>query len=609
MILQTLVEAYERFSKDPDYDIAPRGFSFQKVSFAIVLEGDGRLVDIQDIREQVGKRRIPKRLQVLGVNKPSGSALNPCFLWDNTAYLLGYDKEEAKIDRALEAFKKTKERYLHVEEEINDPEFRAVCQFFKHWNPEEAGNYPILGDLAGSFGVFQIRGRTGYVHESLAIRSWWLNRTDGDEERMKAWWESGSASLREPQGWCLITGMFGPLARLHEPKLKGVRGQQPTGATIAGFNMDSVESYGWRQAFNAPASKEAVFEYLTALNAMLEGPKRERHRLVVGSTTAVFWTDRPSSAEDIFVRFAVQGSSVLEQAVQDEVLLKKLQAFFQALRRGKEAYGELDEDPERTNYCILGLSAPTPARIAVRFFQRSTLADMLANLKRHFEDIKIEPVLGQSARRRDPEFPSIQEILDETCPRRNGRPDRDAIPPLIEGPLLEAIVTGKRYPDALYHAVLRRLAVEHEISYVRAGIIKGYLVRNLGKEVTMSLDESRTDPSYRLGRLFAALEKTQLDALGTNLNTTLRDRYYSAASATPRAVFPRLLRTYQHHLAKLEGGFKVNREKLVQEILAPVTDFPAHLNLADQGLFALGYYHQMRAFFSKKDAEQADSDN
>ncbi len=373
--------------------------------------------------------------------------------------------------------------------------------------------------------------------------------------------------------------------------------------------MDTVESYGWSQAFNAPASKEAVFEYLTALNAMLEGPKRERHGLVVGSTTAVFWTDRPSSAEDIFVRFAVQGSSVLEKAVQDEVLLKKLQAFLQALRRGKEAYGELDEDPEKTNYCILGLSAPTKARIAVRFFYRSTLADMLTNLKRHFDDIRLEREFGPTAKRTDPEFPSLQDILDETCPRRQGRPDRDSIPPVIEGPLLDAIVTGKRYPDALYHAVLRRLASEHRVNYVRACVIKGYLVRNLGKEVTMSLDESRTDPSYRLGRLFAALEKTQLDALGANLNTTIRDRYYSAASATPRAVFPRLLRTYQHHLAKLEGGFKVNREKLVQEILTPLTDFPAHLNLADQGLFALGYYHQMRAFFSKKDDEQANSDN
>ena len=119
----------------------------------------------------------------------------------------------------------------------------------------------------------------------------------------------------------------------------------------------------------------------------------------------------------------------------------------------------------------------------------------------------------------------------------------------------------------------------------------------------MALDKNRKDTSYHLGRLFAALEKTQQDALGT-LNASIRERFYSSASATPRSVFPRLLRTYQHHLAKLEGGRKVNRERLVQEILAPVEDFPAHLGLADQGLFALGYYHQMRDFYTHHEADE-----
>jgi len=609
MILQSLTEAFERFRDDPDYDIAPRGLSIQKISFAIVLEPDGCLAEIQDIRAQEGKKRIPKRMKVLGVTKPSGSGLNPCFLWDNTAYLLGYAKDSDKRSRALLELKEARQRYLAVEQEIHRPEFSAVCRFLRSWDPAKAGDHTILEDLAGSFGVFQIRGQTRYVHELPEIRQWWLARTGGDEERMKAWWETGPSSDGERAGWCSVTGQFGPLARLHEPKVKGVKGQQSTGATIAGFNMDSVESYGWTQAFNAPVSKEAVFQYLTALNAMLNGVGSEKHRLVVGSTTVVFWTDKPSTVEDVFARFAREGSTALEQAAQDEALLKKLQAFLKALRRGEETYGDLDEHPGRTNYCILGLSAPTQARIALRFFYRGTLADLLSNLRRHFDHVRVEPEFGPNTKHPDPEFPSVQQMLDETCPRRAGRPDRDAIPPVIEGPLLEAIVTGKRYPDALYQAVMRRLAAEHRVNYTKACVIKGYLVRNLGKEVSMSLDENRTDPAYRLGRLFAALEKTQVDALGRNLNSTIRDRYYGAASATPRAVFPRLLRTYQHHLAKLEGGRKVNREKLVQEVLAPVRDFPAHLNLADQGLFALGYYHQMRAFFSGKDAEQQETEN
>ena len=116
----------------------------------------------------------------------------------------------------------------------------------------------------------------------------------------------------------------------------------------------------------------------------------------------------------------------------------------------------------------------------------------------------------------------------------------------------------------------------------------------------MSLDPERGDPAYRLGRLFATLEKTQRDALGENLNKTVRDSFYSGASSTPGVIFPRLLRTYQHHLGKLEGGHRVNREKLIQEILAPLGAFPAHLSLPDQGLFAIGYYHQIREFYTKR---------
>ena len=116
----------------------------------------------------------------------------------------------------------------------------------------------------------------------------------------------------------------------------------------------------------------------------------------------------------------------------------------------------------------------------------------------------------------------------------------------------------------------------------------------------MSLNLENEDPAYRLGRLFATLEKTQEDALGS-VNAGIRDRFYSSASATPGSVFPRLMRTYQHHLSKMEGGLKVNRERLIQEILDPLERFPSFLNLQAQGLFAIGYYHQRKSFFTKKE--------
>ena len=142
------------------------------------------------------------------------------------------------------------------------------------------------------------------------------------------------------------------------------------------------------------------------------------------------------------------------------------------------------------------------------------------------------------------------------------------------------------------------------VTYIRAAILKAWLVRNHQHQITPMLDENNPNPGYRLGRLFAALEKTQQDAL-PGINTTIRDRFYSSASATPRAVFGRLLRTYQHHLTKLDGGRKTNREKLVQNIVWSLEGkaLPAHFTLAEQSLFAIGYYHQRRALFTKSQDE------
>jgi len=222
------------------------------------------------------------------------------------------------------------------------------------------------------------------------------------------------------------------------------------------------------------------------------------------------------------------------------------------------------------------------------------LGQMVDKLKVHYDALSLK-----RSSDKDPEFPAVWQIL-----RQTGRESKD-IPPLLSGPLMRSILTGSRYPQGLFSAVLNRIRADHEITFLRAAIFKAFLIRNHQLDIPMSLDTTRTEPAYLLGRLFAALEFTQQDALGRDINSTIRDRFYSAASATPGTVFPRLLRTYQHHLTKATSengqGYKVNRERLVQQIMAGLNDMPGHLQLEGQGLFAIGYYHQRQDFFTKKD--------
>ena len=111
----------------------------------------------------------------------------------------------------------------------------------------------------------------------------------------------------------------------------------------------------------------------------------------------------------------------------------------------------------------------------------------------------------------------------------------------------------------------------------------------------MSLDTEYRNKGSLLGRRFLVLEQTQKEALGRDINSTIRDRYYGAASSTPVTVFSTLLKLSKHHLSKIENkGRSYNLEKLMGSILngIPAKGFSPNLSIKDQGRFAIGYYHQ-----------------
>lgn len=171
---------------------------------------------------------------------------------------------------------------------------------------------------------------------------------------------------------------------------------------------------------------------------------------------------------------------------------------------------------------------------------------------------------------------------------------------------MRAILEGLPYPAQLLNQAVIRSRAEQKPTYARAAVIKASLNRHIRtrktpeKEFLPMLDPENINPAYRLGRLFATLEKIQEEA-NPGLNATIRDRYFGAASSTPVSVFTTLLRLKNHHLGKLSPGRATQMEKLTGEILGAVTDFPRLLALPDQGRFALGYYHQRQAFFTKSE--------
>jgi CRISPR-associated protein Csd1 len=495
-----------------------------------------------------------------------------------------------------ETFEDSKTLHLSREVAINDPGYAAVCRFLEAWTPEHTLQWKEkLDDCAASgFGLFKLRTENRFIHERPAVKAWWEAKF------------SGPTSAAQEQAFCLITNEVKPLAELHDPKIKGVKDAQGAGALIVSFNAKAYESYGKESGFNAPVSQAAASKYCKVLNALLASSK---HRIQIGDATTVFWTEVPTKVESAlnayFGGFSDDDADDDDAPAQRTQLLDSLLGTLRSIKDGGQAGAEFAEESEKVFY-ILGLTGQAGGRIGIRFWYRSTIGELLGNLAAHHADISIvrhwEP--GPKVKNPDPEFPRIWQLL-----RQTGRESKD-VPPLLAGALMRSILTRAPYPQLLANAVIARIRADREINYLRASLIKGWLIRNHHQSIPMTYDPTTNDAAYRLGALFALLEKTQQDALG-DVNAGIRDRFYSSASATPASVFPRLFRTYGHHLKKAGSehkGYVIYREKEVQAILAepqPMKDFPRHLNLRDQGLFAIGYYHKRKDLWaSKKSPEE-----
>ena len=573
MILQALNDYYLRRQRAPDpQDRLPAfGLEEKEIPFIIEIDADGRLVNLADTRTTEGKKKIGRRYLVpQGVKKTSGIAAN--LLWDTTEYVLGVDTK-GKPERVVEQHAAFCARLASLPPDaLNDPGIKAIFAFFKHFDLAQFEARTEWQEimLTNPVLTFQLHGDIGLVCQRPAVVT--ATTLTMDEATLN--------------GVCLVSGDPATIERLH-PSIKGVWGAQSSGANIVSFNLDAFNSYGKAQGANAPMGRAAVFAYTTALNHLLA--RDSRQRIQVGDTSTVFWAEEEHDLENTLLDLF--GDPPKDDPERGTAALKTLH---QAVQSGKFMHGDAD-----TRFHVLGL-APNAARIAIRFWETAPADELARRIARHFDDIKI------ARAPHDPEHLSLFRLL--TSLALQGKADN--IPPNLGGAIMRSILEGLPYPALLLNLAVQRSRAEQKPTYARAAAIKASLNRTIRrsnlaassseKEFQIMLDPTNANPAYLLGRLFATLEKIQEEA-SPGLNATIRDRYYSAASSTPVAVFTTLLRLKNHHLGKLSKGRAVQLERLIGDIMGGLNDFPRILALPDQGRFALGYYHQRQAFFTKKE--------
>lgn len=568
MIIQALNEHYLRLKDMSDEDIPLSGFSREKVQFALVINGSGQLLAVNDLRNE---KKAAKAMIVPAAVKRSVN-ITANFLCDSTGYVLGRDNK-GKPERLKETFAEFKRLHHQIGDGINDSGMQAVLYFLDAWEPSNLENsicWPIWNDLAGMKMVFQVDGERKYVHEGQSVQQAWLSYHHKKDAEVKA-----------P---CLVTGKKTGLARLHNA-IKGIKDAQSTGADIVSCNLTAFCSYGKEQSYNSPVSEEAMFNYTTTLNHLLR--KDSRQKIQIGDATTVFWAEGDTPV----VGFLKDILDPRDTAVD----MSGLCLFLEAVRDGKNS--ELAGTKDLKFY-ILGL-APNAKRLSVRFWYVSTVGEISKKIGQHFSDLRIQREFED----KQPEYPGIWQLLHVTAVR--GKTEN--ISPILAGAVARSILTGFEYPRALLTATLERIRAEQNVGYYRVALIKAYLTRHSRiqqkkiKEVGMALNKEQKDIGYLLGRLFAVLEKAQKDAI-PGANTTIKDRFYGSASATPSVVFPQLMRLAQHHIQK--SGYGGLIEKAIEGVMVDIEVFPAHLSLEEQGMFALGYYHQKPEMYKKTEKKE-----
>ena len=605
-ILASLERAYHQLAEEDK--VPPIGYSDERISYCVVLNANGQPVgppmDLR-LRDHSGKNLVAQWISVPKRLGKRTSGVAPNFLWDKTAYSLGVKAKARGAAKEFSAFKKD-----HLEElrETDDKGLIALRLFLEHWRPESFDELGWPEEMKDAFVVFRLEEERNFIHDREAAHQLWLRIR---EEGRGLYGSKGREKTQRKEGLsdsvCLVTGNKAPIARLHTD-IKGIRkisSADPSPDSIVSFNEEAFESYGHKKGGNSPISEKAVYAYIAALNHFL---RTNENKVQLGDATTVFWadgsdTETVAQCEAVFA-FLVNDTNDADDAISEQAI----KSILEKMARGRPMEESRPDLPQGVRFYVLGL-APNAARISIRFWLEHDFATLAYHIRWHYRDMRLDPPPRQ-------EQPSVRRCLLETVSTKV-KNRYEHIPPQLAGEMLRAILTGRAYPQTLLATIIMRLRSDSDkaITDLRVALLKAVICRNrrtaghLTKEDDLvSLDPKNTDPGYLLGRLFACFEHAQKQALGSKINATICDKYYGAASATPRSVFSILQRNAMNHLAKLRKGdnkskraeIKIDRAiTQVYECSTPEKLFVATLTMERQAFFAIGYYHQKNAFFTK----------
>lgn len=590
MLIRALCDYYDVLAANGD--VNEKGFSKVLLQYAITLSPDGRITGINDIRRerQVTDKKGKVKTEYDSVTasfpfREKSTSIKAYNIDHRPKYIFGMTYDPASDTLSVTdkvANDKFKEKNLEFIEGMDDPMVNAFRNFLENFVPEDETENPIIKkfgkEMAKNPSVcFSLDGFGGkYLHECRCIIE-------------KARSEAAEEKPSEDERTCAISGKKGKIARTHAD-VKGILGQKA--GTFVCVKGSAGESYGKTQAYTSNISEESMSKYTEAFNYLTShvDPNTQKftNKAYIDSMTVIFFAaDKKSDEEDALLRFFT-----CDDKVDAAALAPQLKSLMEHISKGDAVDINRIVTDSSADYYVAGF-VPNSSRVCMKFCYRDTFGNILENVIRHQRDI---------AMRKSGKPVTIWQITNELIrPTGKGAKDNnETVPAPLSAALMNSIFKGDRYPDSLYYTVLNRIKTDNDtkdnnlikLNSVRAGLIKAYLNRNFKEDFTMGLDENRKDTAYLCGRLFNILEFIQRKAQGKDINTTIKDSYFSTACSTPAIVFPQILMLAQNHLKKIGGDEAYKLHKRIGLIINDIDNFPTTLSATEQGRFFIGYYHQ-----------------
>lgn len=550
---------------DNHMTLPPAMYGETRVAWWISLTPEGKYEEFIPLKTKENKRG---QLTVAPhVGRTSG--VRPKLLADTGEYVLGIRRADSKPEKVSECHEQFKQLIQDCAEATQEPVVKAILHFLTtseiekakdlltkdfDFDPEDVVTFRVDGIIPAD--------ARSQLH---SVEAFWASYTSG---------EGGAESTTSSNTTmtCLVTGEETVVEKRLPFLVKGLSGGQPSGTALVSANSPPFMSYGLQNSLTSPISRDAAERFTKALNSLIAD---KRSRLNIGSTLYTFWTRE----EQEFNPFRLLDQPKLEEV---EILLKSPFTAKQAL--------SLTESKAKEFYA-LALTANN-ARAVVRDWLETTIPNVQASLQEWFRHQQIVTPSGES------HHPLGVYALAGSVYR-----DAKEMQPTVPTALIRHALHGDRIPEELLVKLVRRNRTEQDVTYRRIVLLKLIFSSNPTRQSMMTnMEQLNLNPdlqgndlaAYSCGRLLAVLESIQKSAIGS-VNASLTDRYYGAASSTPAVAFPPLLRGARAHLSRLrknKTGAYTALEERVEEITAHLPTFPKTLNLQQQGLFGLGYYHQ-----------------